>query len=177
MTFEEKSIESKIVYEGPVFRVRQHLVDTVGGRSLRDVVEHSGGAVIVAVTDEGKILMEKQFRKPVESDFLELPAGKADPGEDPETTAVRELREETGYTAGSVKHLVSYYPTCGYSNELLHVFLCRDLKKGEKQWDEDECIELIEMYPDEIMEKIQTGEIKDSKTMVGVLYAKMMNEI
>ena len=177
MIFEEKSISSKLVYEGPVFKVRQHIVETVGGESVRDVVEHTGGAIMVAVTDEGKILMEKQYRKPLESEFLELPAGKADPDEDPEVTAVRELKEETGYTAGSVKHLVSFYPTCGYSNEHLHIYICRDIVAGEKDWDDDECIELIEMYPDEIIEKIKSGEIEDSKTMIGVLYARVMNEI
>ncbi len=177
MTFEEKTISSKVVYEGPVFKIRQHLVETIGGQSQRDVVEHSGGAIMVAVTDEGKIIVEKQFRKPLEMDFLELPAGKADPNEEPEVTAVRELHEETGYIAGHVKHLVSFYPTCGYSNEFLHIYLCKDLTKGEKHWDKDECIELIEMYPDEIIEKIKTGEIQDSKTIIGVLYAKMMNEI
>lgn len=177
MTFEEKTISSKLVYEGPVFKVRQHLVKTVGGESLRDIVEHSGGAIVVAVTNEGKIVMEKQYRKALESDFLELPAGKADPNEDPEVTAVREFSEETGYTAGEVKHLISFYPTCGYSNEFLHIFLCKDLTAGEKQWDKDECIELIEMYPDEIIEKIKTGEIMDSKTIIGILYARMLKEI
>lgn len=177
MTFEEKTIESSIVYEGPVFRVRQHLVTTPGGESLRDIVEHTGGAIMVAVTNEGKIVMEKQFRKALEADFLELPAGKADPDEDPEVTAVRELSEETGYIAGDVKHLVSFYPTCGYSNEFLHIYLCKDLTKGEKKWDEDECIELIEMEADEIIDKIKRGEIMDSKTIIGVLYARMMNEI
>ena len=92
-------------------------------------------------------------------------------------TATRELKEETGYTAGSVKHLVSFYPTCGYSNEYLHIYICRDIVPGEKGWDDDECIELIEMYPDEIIEKIKSGEIEDSKTMIGVLYARVMNEI
>ena len=177
MTFEEKTISSKLVYEGPVFKVRQHLVKTGGGESLRDIVEHSGGAIVVAVTNEGKIVMEKQYRKALESDFLELPAGKADPNEDPEVTAVREFSEETGYTAGEVKHLISFYPTCGYSNEFLHIFLCKDLTAGEKQWDKDECIELIEMYPDEIIEKIKTGEIMDSKTIIGILYARMLKEI
>lgn len=177
MTFEEKTINSKLVYEGPVFKVRQHRVKTVGGESVRDIVEHTGGSIVVAVTDEGKIVMEKQFRKALESDFLELPAGKADPDEDPEVTAIREFSEETGYIAGKVKHLISFYPTCGYSNEFLHIYLCKDLKPGEKQWDKDECIELIEMYPDEIIEKIKNGEIMDSKTIIGVLYAKMMNEI
>ena len=177
MIFEEKTKSSKLVYEGPIFKVRQHVVETVGGESVRDIVEHSGGAIMVAVTDEGKILMEKQYRKALESEFLELPAGKADPNEDPEVTAVREFKEETGYTAGSVKHLLSFYPTCGYSNEYLHIFICRDIVPGEKEWDDDECIELIEMYPDEIIEKIKSGEIEDSKTIIGVLYARVMNEI
>ena len=177
MVFEEKTISSKVVYEGPVFRVRQHIVETVGGESVRDIVEHSGGAIMVAVTDEGKVLMEKQYRKALESEFLELPAGKADPNEDPIVTATRELKEETGYTAGSVRHLVSFYPTCGYSNEHLHIYICKDITAGEKHWDDDECIELIEMYPDEIIEKIKSGEIEDSKTIIGVLYARTMNEI
>ena len=81
MTFEEKTISSRIVYEGPVFRVRQHEVECYGGRTaIRDVVEHVGGSIMVAVTDEGKILMEKQFRKALEKDLLQLPAGKGDPG-------------------------------------------------------------------------------------------------
>ena len=113
MSYEEKTISSEIVYEGPVFRVRKHIVDTVGGESVRDIVEHSGGAIMLAVSDDGKILMERQFRKALEQDFLELPAGKADPGETPETTASRELSEETGYTAEDVRHLISFYPTCG----------------------------------------------------------------
>ena len=177
MIFEEKTISSEIVYEGPVFRVRKHRVETVGGESVRDVVEHTGGAIMVAVTDEGKILIERQYRKALESDLLELPAGKADPNEDPVVTAVRELKEETGYTAGDVKHLVTFYPTCGYSNELLHIYLCREITPGEKHWDADECIELTEMTPDEIIEKIGTGEIKDGKTMIGILYARAIGEI
>ena len=77
--------------------------------------------------------------------------GKADPNEEPEITAVRELAEETGYTAGKVKHLVSFYPTCGYSNEHLHIYICRDLVKGETHWDKDECIEIMEFSADELI--------------------------
>lgn len=177
MIFEETTVSSKIVYEGPVFRVRQHIVNAIGGESVRDVVEHSGGAIMLAVTDEGKVLVERQYRKPLESEFLELPAGKADPEEDPLVTATREFREETGYTAHDVKHLVSFYPTCGYSDEYLHIFISKNITPGEKQWDEDECIELLEMYPDEIIEKIKSGEIQDSKTMIAVLYARVLGEI
>lgn len=178
MTFEEKTISSRIVYEGPVFKVRQHEVECYGGRTAkRDVVEHTGGAIMVAVTDEGKILMEKQFRKALEAVLLELPAGKADPGEDPTTTAARELAEETGYTAGSVKHLISYYPTCGYSSELLHIYICRDLTAGETNWDDTECIELHEYDADELIDMIMRGEIRDSKTIIGLLYARQAGEI
>ena len=92
-------------------------------------------------------------------------------------TATREFTEETGYTAGSVKHLISFYPTCGYSSEHLHVFLCRDLTPGETHWDDTECIELLEYDADELVNMIMSGEIEDSKTIIGVLYARMAGEI
>ena len=177
MTFEEKTISSELVYEGPVFKVRKHRVKTVGGESYRDIVEHSGGAIMVAVTDDGKVLMERQFRKALEKNILELPAGKADPDEDPVVTAVRELSEETGYTAGDVKHLISYYPTCGYSNEFLHIFICKDLTPGETHWDDSECMDILAYDPDELLEMISTGEILDSKTIIGLLYARFIGEI
>ena len=177
MSYEEKTISSEIVYEGPVFRVRKHIVDTVGGESVRDIVEHSGGAIMLAVSDDGKILMERQFRKALEQDFLELPAGKADPGETPETTASRELSEETGYTAEDVRHLISFYPTCGYSNEHLHIYICKSLKRGEKHPDRDECIDLEWLSADKIIEMIRNGEIQDSKTIIGILFARMAGEI
>ena len=177
MIFEEKTIDSEIVYKGPVFQVRKHHVVTPGGDSYRDIVEHSGGSIMVAVTDEGKIIMEKQYRKALEKGFLELPAGKADPGEDAETTATRELAEETGYTASSVRRLTSFYPTCGYSNEYLSIYLCRGLTLGEKHWDKDECIEILEYDPDELIDMIMTGEIEDSKTIIGILFARQAGEI
>lgn len=177
MSYEEKTISSKVVYEGPVFRIRQHVVDTVGGNSVRDIVEHSGGAIMVAVRDDGRILVEKQYRKALESDFLELPAGKADPGEAPEVTASRELAEETGYTAGDVRHLVSFYPTCGYSNEHLHIYICKDLTRGEKHLDRDECIDLEWYEPDELIRLIMKGEIQDGKTIIGILFARQAGEI
>jgi ADP-ribose pyrophosphatase len=177
MAFEEKTISSEVVYEGPVFKVRKHKVKTVGGESVRDIVEHSGGSIMVAVREDGKILLEKQYRKALESDFVELPAGKADPGEEPVVTATRELAEETGYYAGDVRHLISFYPTCGYSNEHLHIYICKDLTKGEKHLDRDECIDLEWVDPDEIIARISSGEIQDSKTIIGILFARQAGEI
>ena len=177
MAFEEKTIKSEVVYEGPVFKVRKHLVETVGGESVRDIIEHSGGAIMVAVRDDGKVLVEKQYRKALESDFIELPAGKADPGEEPVVTATRELAEETGYHAEDVRHLISFYPTCGYSNEHLHIYICKNLTKGEKHLDRDECIDLEWMDPDEIISRIGTGEIQDGKTIIGILFARQAGEL
>ena len=178
MSYEEKTISSSIVYEGPVFRVRKYVVDTVGGQpSVRDIVEHTGGAIMVAVREDGQILMESQYRKALERTILELPAGKADPGEEPVVTASRELSEETGYIPGEVRHLISYYPTCGYSNEHLHIYICKDLRRGEKHLDEDECIDLEWYDADELIGLIRSGEIQDSKTIIGILFARQSGEI
>ncbi len=177
MIFEEKTISSEIVYEGPVFQIRKHRVKTVNGESVRDIVEHTGGSILVAITDEGKVLIERQYRKAVEQALLELPAGRTDPGEVPEITAARELQEETGYTAGSIKHMLTFYPTCGYSAETLHIYICRDLTPGETHWDDSECIELLEFYPDELIDMIMKNEIKDAKTIIGLLFARQAGEI
>lgn len=177
MIFEEKTISSEVVYEGPVFRVRKHLVETVNGESVRDIVEHSGGSILVAVTDEGKILMVRQYRKALEEALLELPAGKADPDETPEVTAAREFSEETGYTAGSIKHLLTFYPTCGYSSETLHIFICRDLTPGETHWDDSECLDILEYDVEELLGMIMRNEIRDSKTIIGLLFARQAGEI
>ena len=177
MAFVEKTISSEIVYDGPIFKVRKHQVESVNGPAVRDVVEHNGGAIMLAVTDEGKILMERQFRKPLEKVILELPAGKIDPGEDPAVCAARELEEETGYKATSVRHLVTYYPTCGYSAEALYIYICKNLVKGERHLDPTEDLDVLEYDAEELIEMIMNGEICDSKTIIGVLYARQAGEI
>lgn len=177
MAFIEDTISSEIVYDGPIFKVRKHKVHSIAGESVRDVVEHSGGAVMVAVTDDGKILMEEQFRKPLEKVILELPAGKIDPNEDPLVTATRELAEETGYRAETIKHLTSYTPTCGYSNEVLHVYIMRGLTPGETDLDPTECVDVVEYDADTLIEMIMNKEITDGKTIIGILFARQAGEI
>lgn len=178
MAFIEDTIESKIVYEGPVFNIRKHLVHTVdGGTGYRDILEHSGGSVMIGVKDDGKIILERQYRKTLDREVLELPAGKRDPNEPYEVTAARELREETGYTAGSVKHLLTVNPNCGYSNENLGVYICRDLVAGEKEWDPSEDIDIYEYTADELVNMVLAGEISDAKTVIGILFARAAGEI
>ena len=177
MIFEEKTISSEVVYEGPVFRVRKHQVETVNGSGVRDIIEHSGGSLILAVTDEGKVLAVRQYRKALEKAMIELPAGKADPGEEPVVTAVRELEEETGYRASNVELLCTFYPTFAYSTEHLYIYFCTGLTKGETHWDDSECMDILEFDADEMIDMVLRGEIEDSKTIIGLLFARQTGRI
>ncbi|MCL1895115.1 MAG: NUDIX hydrolase [Clostridiales bacterium] len=170
MVVEEKTLSSEMIYEGAILNLRRDKVSVKGGRaSYREVVEHGGGVVIVGVTREGRIPMVRQYRKPAEQVMFELPAGKLEKGEDPEEAALREFREETGYTAGRMRHLSSFYPTVGYSEEILHVYLAEGLAPGETDFDENESIEIEEWLPEELYGLIGAGGMNDGKTILAVL--------
>jgi ADP-ribose pyrophosphatase len=170
MTFEEKTIESEMIYEGAILNLRRDVVSVKdGGTSKREIIEHFGGSVILAVTPEGKIPMVRQYRKAAEKVMLELPAGKLEENEDPEKAAIRELREETGYRAGKIERIASFYPTVGYSTEILHIYLATELTPGETDFDDNEAID-IELYaPETLYNMIDKGEIDDGKTLIGLL--------
>lgn len=172
MTFEEKTLESERIYEGKILNLRKDTVTVENGTSMREIVEHNGGAVIVPVTDDRKVIMVKQYRKPARRVMLEVPAGKIDPGEDHYTTAVRELREETGYTADNVRFLTMMYPSVGYSEEKLYIYMVTGLTPGETDPDENEAIDVVEIPLDEIHKMIMEGKIEDAKTIAGVMMVK-----
>ena len=172
MTFEEKTLESERIYEGKILNLRKDTVTVENGTSMREIVEHNGGAVIVPVTDDRKVIMVKQYRKPARRVMLEVPAGKIDPGEDHYTTAVRELREETGYTAENVRFLTMMYPSVGYSEEKLYIYMVTGLTPGETDPDENEAIDVVEIPLDEIHKMIMEGKIEDAKTIAGVMMVK-----
>ena len=171
MTFDEKTISSEVVYEGPIFNIRKHHVETVNGTGYRDVLEHNGGVATIAVKEDGNVIMIKQFRKPIERVIMEIPAGKREIDEDPLNTAVRELKEETGYTAGKVEFLSKFYPSVGYSGEALYIYLCTDLTPGETEFDECEAIDTFEMPLDELYTMAINGEIEDGKTAIAIMQA------
>ena len=171
MVFEEKTLSSEMIYEGKIINLKKDKVTVVNGTSYRELIEHSGGAVLVAITGNNKMLMIRQFRKAADKVMFEAPAGKIDPDEDPIVTAGRELREETGYTAGNIRYLCKFYTSVGYSNELLYLYLCTDLKPGETDFDENEAIDTEEWDVDELHRMVMDGELDDAKTIIAVEFA------
>jgi len=170
--YEEKTLESERIYEGKILNLRRDTVTVLNGTSSREIIEHNGGAVIGALTDDGNLIMVKQFRKPVDKVVLEVPAGKRDGNEAAVDVAKRELKEETGYTAKEMIHLVTMHTSPGYSNEALDVFLARGLIAGETDFDENEAIDIYEYPLGELVDMAMRGEIEDGKTLVAVLMIK-----
>jgi ADP-ribose pyrophosphatase len=164
-----KLISSKEVYKCSLFRVTEdEAEEPKGGFHLkRSIVRHAGSAVMMAVDDRKRILLVRQYRLPAEDYLWELPAGRLDPGEKPLQAAKRELIEETGYRAKKWTKLASFFVSPGYVAERMTIFLARDLTAGEPQPMEDERIEMDWFKAREIAAMIETGKIRDAKTMIG----------
>lgn len=173
---ELKRLKRKVLYSGKVFDL---IVDEVeypsGRRGVREIAHHPGGAVVVPVLEDGQVMLVRQLRYPFGVHVLELPAGKLGPGENPEAAARRELEEETGWVADHLTKLTSIYTTPGFCDEELHIYLGTGLHAspdGHKR-EEGEFTMTIHTFPlDETLRLIETGEIKDSKTIVGLLLAE-----
>ena len=171
MTFEEKTLSTERIYDGKIINLRKDKVTVKTGTSYRELIEHSGGAVLVALTNDNKMIMIRQFRKAAEKIMFEAPAGKIDPNEDPIVTAGRELKEETGYTAGNIRYLCKFYTSVGYSNELLYLYLCTDLTPGETDFDENKAIETELWDVEELHQMVLRGEMDDAKTIIAIEFA------
>lgn len=174
MSFKERTLSSKLLYEGKILKLRRDEVEVRNGTSYREIVEHNGGSVIVAVDELDNLIMVRQYRKPFETEILELPAGKIEYGEGAVETAVRELAEETGYRAGKIEKITSIYPSVGYTTEVLHIFLAVDLEKGEPCFDENEDLDILLIPYSEAVDMVMRGEIKDSKSIAGILMGEKL---
>ena len=167
----EKTLSSQIIYSGRAVRLRIDTVMTPDGRQTsREIVEHDDCVAIIAVDDAGNILLVSQFRKPVEKELLEIPAGGIDPGEDPEAAVRREMREETGYLPRKIERLGGFYSTPGYGTEYLHLYLATDLVHSPLQAEDTGGITLVRVPPERIASLIDSEAICDAKSIAGLLF-------
>lgn len=170
---EEKMLKSEHVFDGQLLKVRKDRVTLPNGKeAVREWIEHPGAAAIVPVLSDGRIVMVKQYRYPMGKVTLEIPAGKLDPDEAPINCAIRELEEETGYTAHKIEYITSIGTTMAFSNEVIHLYIAENLESGEQSPDEDEFINTAIFTREEIDQMIQSGQIDDAKTLVALLMTK-----
>lgn len=166
----EKPVSSERIYDGAMINVRRDTVTLPNGRKAsREVVEHPGAVAIVPVTADGRVVMVRQFRHPVGQVLLEIPAGKLDPGEQPDDCARRELEEETGFAAKNLKRLAAIYTGPGFSNEIIHLYLASGLTAAARHPDEDEFLAVESYDRDQLKKMLAAGALRDAKTLVGLL--------
>lgn len=170
----EEFIKAEKIFDGKIIKVHRDTVHLPNGKeATREVVDHPGAVAVVPILKDGRIVLVRQYRYPIDSLTLEIPAGKLDLDESPDECAIRELREETGYETKNIQKVTSIYTAPGFSNEIIHVYIARDLILKEACPDEDEFIN-VEVYETErIKAMINDGTIDDAKTLVGLLLAGM----
>ena len=166
----EKTLSSQLIFDGRAVKLRLDTVQTPGGRqTTREIVEHADCVAIVAVDDEDNVLLVRQFRKPVEKELLEIPAGGINPGERPEAAVRREMREETGYLPRKLTRLGGFYSAPGYCSEYLYLYLATDLISSQLYAEDTEEISLVRVPTNQILSIITLGGICDAKSIAGLL--------
>ena len=168
MSLIEKKLDGKIIYSGKILKLSVDSVELPNGKTAtREYIHHSGGAAVLYV-ENNKVLLVRQFRYPYGKEIYEIPAGKLEKGEDPKNTAKRELEEEAGYIAKDLKELFKLYPTPGYTDEIIYIYLAENCQKSRINPDEDEFItcEFVEL--EKVCKMIEQGEICDAKTVASI---------
>ena len=168
---QERKLSSEMKFDGKLIKVTYDIADVNGKGAWREVVHHPGASAVVAIDEDNRIIMEKQFRYALNDYLLEIPAGKLDAGEDPLVCAKRELEEETGIIASEWISLGTIATSPGFCNEVIHLYVAKGLSKGEIHWDEDEYVEVEHYTLDELLQRIKEETIKDSKTLSALLLA------
>ena len=168
---QEHKLSSEMKFDGKLIKVTYDVAEVNGKEAWREVVHHPGASAVVAIDEDNRIIMEKQFRYALNDYLLEIPAGKLDAGEDPLVCAKRELEEETGIIASEWISLGTIATSPGFCNEVIHLYVAKGLSKGEIHWDEDEYVEVERYTFDELLQRIKEEKIKDSKSLSALLLA------
>jgi nudix-type nucleoside diphosphatase (YffH/AdpP family) len=168
----ERVAASDRIYDGRILNVRVDTVEMADGRSARrEIVEHAAVVAIVPVDSRGNVVLVRQYRLAAEEALLEIPAGGVDEGEDIEAAAQREMQEEIGHRAGILRRLAGFYVSPGYITEYIHAFLATELVEEPAPGDEDEQIEIVRVPLEDALRLIETGDIKDAKSIIGLTLA------
>lgn len=171
MDLKETRISGEIAYDGAFLKVTRDRIRLPDhSETEREFIRHPGAVVILPLFDDGRVLLERQFRYPLDRVFIEYPAGKIDPGEDPLACAKRELLEETGYTASDWVFVCTIHNAIAYSDEHLDLFLARGLVAGEAKLDEGEFLECFTATVPELLDMVRRGEVSDVKTVIGTFW-------
>jgi ADP-ribose pyrophosphatase len=163
----------KHIYSGKVVTLDIDTVTLPNGVTIDlEIVRHPGAAAVVPLNENGMVVLIKQFRHAASGFIYEIPAGKLHPGEDPLNCAMRELEEEIGYIAGRLERLTSILTAPGFTDEIIHIYKATDMKAGRQQLDPDEVLEVLEIPLEEALRMVETGAIRDAKTIVGLQLVK-----
>ena len=176
MQMREKTLSQKYYFQGNIMSARLDQVELPNGKTApREICEHLGGVGVLPIDKDGNIILVRQYRYPYDELTLEIPAGKLDhgEGEDIEACGMRELKEETGCTAGQIVPLGCIYPSPGFLTEVVHMFAALDLTEGEMQPDEDEFVEVVRLPLAEVEAMVERNEIRDGKTVVALYRARL----
>lgn len=175
MDMTEKKISEKLIYDGRIIHLYVDEIELPNGKpAMREYIRHQGAVCVVPVTEDGKVIVVDQFRYPFGRVTTEIPAGKIDPGEDPETAARRELSEETGIEDGELTFIGEFYSSPAILTEIIYMYTVKNFTRGELHTDPDEFVEVREIPLDELVEDILACRIKDSKTQAAVLKTAML---
>ena len=166
----EKQLTTQMVFDGKLLKISSDRVLLENGNtSVREVAHHPGGVCVAALEENGDLWFVRQYRYAVGENVLELPAGKLEPGEDPDLAVARELSEETGCTAESIRKLTEVFPSPGYTSEVLHLYVATGLRHGSQHLDADEDLDAFRIPLQEAYDMVLQGEIKDAKTQILIL--------
>ncbi|MBO8462873.1 MAG: NUDIX hydrolase [Firmicutes bacterium] len=166
---EYKKIKQDLVYKGNIIEVYKETVELPNEKQVHwDFVKHKGASAVIAIDEDDKIIMVRQYRNAIDRMSLEIPAGGIQIGEDPKVTALRELEEETGYQAKEIEHLMDVLTAVGFTNETLYLYVTKGLIKTEQHLDEDEFVTIERYGLEELIAMIMNGTIQDAKTIAGI---------
>ena len=169
----EKQVSTEDIFDGVILHVKRDMVKlSNGSETVREVIRHIGAVCVIPVTEKNEVIMERQYRYPLDRVILEIPAGKLDAPDENRLSAIkRELREETGYSADEWTEIGDFHPAPAYSDEFITMYLARGLHKGEQQLDEDEFLDVYAIPLPELVQDVMEGRISDAKTQVCILKA------